>query len=638
MPGEEDQHEQQQPLHAREHALEGELARQVDVAPQAAHLLALEDRQLADDLLGAVAAAEPHRRDQAEEQPEPEVVGHPGDQQPDQGHLGEQERDVEPVGEQDLPLPPQQGDEPPGGRHPRHPGRRGRRPPRLARRLGHPGPSLPEPPFPLLGRGAAAQHLGVDLLQRRLQRAARGAGLAAAARVAAGQEVFARLLRVAVEDQPPAVHEQQPVEQVGLLQHVGGAHHRQVGQRQRLEQLHQRLLGRRVEARRRLVEEQHRGLGQQLDADAHALALPAREVHHPLVGVLAEPEHLDRALDQRLALGARQLEPQPGAEPERVAHDQLVVDDVVLRHEPDRAGPRAGQLGVRHAADVDPALVGRADPAQRVEQGALPLSGAAEDADELAGADRHRDPVEDPDRLAGHPVGDAHHQLARVDRALRRAVDPPQLVAAELEHEVADPEAVAEDQALLDERAAVQLGARLAQVLEHPRPGAPLDPRVLLGHRGVVRVEPDPHHPGGPLGRLAAAADLVHPPRLEPHRGELAPFQQRRRPAALEVDAGAPGEEAVLVVQVAQAGGLAAAVVEPVAPAARAREPLEGDHRGAGRRAVHQREGAAGQAGQIGRLPRQGPFPPLIAQQDRDLALHRSGVATGRTAAGCSTA
>ena len=64
-----------------------ELAQYVRVESLPRDPFASEDRQFAYDLLGAVAATEPHRGNDAEKHSQGRFVRHPTDQQPDEQRL-----------------------------------------------------------------------------------------------------------------------------------------------------------------------------------------------------------------------------------------------------------------------------------------------------------------------------------------------------------------------------------------------------------------------------------------------------------------------------------------------------------------------------------------------------------------------
>src|SRR4051794_18722813 len=92
--------------------------------------------------------------------------------------------------------------------------------------------------------------------------------------------------------------------------------------------------GGRVEARRRLVQEEHTWFGQQLDGDACAFALPAAQSADADVGLLVQTDGVDRRTDRIVDLRLRRggWQPEGGRVTKRVSQRKFGVDDVVLRH------------------------------------------------------------------------------------------------------------------------------------------------------------------------------------------------------------------------------------------------------------------------------------------------------------------
>src|SRR3954453_13998 len=111
--------------------------------------------------------------------------------------------------------------------------------------------------------------------------------------------------------------------------------------------------GRRIEPGRRLVEEEHLWLGQQLARDARPLALAPRERADADLGTLREVQRVHDVGDGRLPLAARGSVGKP--ELRRVAQRrderQLRVDDVVLRHVPQGGAVLPEMLVVGHAVE-----------------------------------------------------------------------------------------------------------------------------------------------------------------------------------------------------------------------------------------------------------------------------------------------
>ena len=98
----------------------------------------------------------------------------------------------------------------------------------------------------------------------------------------------------------------------------------------------------RVEPGGRFVEEEDVRLGEQLDGDAGALALPAAQRADPDVGVWVSPTAsiASRTAASTSRRGCRRREPEPRGVVERALERQVGVDDVVLRHVSEHAAKR----------------------------------------------------------------------------------------------------------------------------------------------------------------------------------------------------------------------------------------------------------------------------------------------------------
>ena len=143
-------------------------------------------------------------------------------------------------------------------------------------------------------------------------------------------------------------------------------------------------------------------LGEQLDGDAGALALPAAQGADPDVRVWAQSHRLDRVTDRGvdLARGCRRREPEPRGVVERALERQVGVDDVVLRHVSEHAAKRS-KVGM----DIDAVELHRSggrrrDARDRLQQRRLAGAARSDDRDELTGGDRERCGIEDRQRIS----------------------------------------------------------------------------------------------------------------------------------------------------------------------------------------------------------------------------------------------
>ena len=188
------------------------------------------------------------------------------------------------------------------------------------------------------------------------------------------------------------------------------------------------------EAGRRLIKEERPRIGEELDGDAGALALPAAERADPNVGVVTETNVVERRADDLIDLGrgccGRQS--QSSCITERVAKGEVGVNDVVLRHIADHA-PELPQIGLQVDAVVtDRSLAGPSDPGHRLQQRRLARTAGTDDRDELTGGDGERHTVQESEITAttdGHPPGQVVHLDAETRRSgigggrRRRGVD-----------------------------------------------------------------------------------------------------------------------------------------------------------------------------------------------------------------------
>ena len=167
--------------------------------------------------------------------------------------------------------------------------------------------------------------------------------------------------------------------------------------RQRVEHV---LGGRRIECRRRLVEDEYPGRRRQHRPDGHALLLTSGQGGQRTVSHLVQAQQVEGVLDPATH--------HPGGDPE-VLHGvgQLVLDHVghergggILAHHADHVGQLAGRK-CTGGPPVDRDLAGessagevRHQPVDGTEQGRLARSGGAHHHAQLALPDHEVDPVE----------------------------------------------------------------------------------------------------------------------------------------------------------------------------------------------------------------------------------------------------
>jgi hypothetical protein len=165
---------------------------------------------------------------------------------------------------------------------------------------------------------------------------------------------------------------------------------------ERAQQRHHAALVAGIEPRRRLVEEQQRGLGDELHRDRDASALAAGETADEQLAPGGDAEPIEHLLDLATALGAgtSRGKAQLRAVVERLRDGQPAVQDVLLGH----VAEAQAQLVVV-AVEVAPvvehvSLGGRAKAGQRVEQRRLARTGRPDDGEERALLEAERDVAE----------------------------------------------------------------------------------------------------------------------------------------------------------------------------------------------------------------------------------------------------
>jgi hypothetical protein len=315
--------------------------------------------------------------------------------------------------------------------------------------------------------------------------------------------------RPVVGDLPAGCEHEEPVAHVQAEHAVGDHDDGPAVVGEAAQHVHHRAVHAGVEAGGRLVEEQQRRLGQQLQGDADALALAAGEAVHVLVGALFQAQFTDHLVDPGppLGFGGVLREAQLGGVGEGFADGQLGVQDVVLRDEAD-ALAQLGVVPVEVAAVVeDGAVVGGPLAGEGVEERGLAGAARADDGEQALLPHRERHVVQQ--RLAAAVDGD--RQVLHVEGDLTGVDVLLEFVADEAERRVAD----ADDVALADrgagDAAAVEVRAVVAaEVGDLVRPvgqgaqfGVPAGDHQVVDDQVVVGGAADADGAGGqrPDGR-----------------------------------------------------------------------------------------------------------------------------------------
>ena len=167
--------------------------------------------------------------------------------------------------------------------------------------------------------------------------------------------------RAHLED-PAVVHDREPVAQdLGLFHVVGRQQHRAPVGLEPADEVPQRPPGRRVEAGRRLVEEDELRVVDERQRDRQALALAARQVLAAGVAPLAELERVDELVRRPGVLV------EAAEEVDELGDGQLRVERRRLEADPDPRLERVGAAWRRRCRARDLAAVGRAQPLEDLD-------------------------------------------------------------------------------------------------------------------------------------------------------------------------------------------------------------------------------------------------------------------------------
>ena len=224
-------------------------------------------------------------------------------------------------------------------------------------------------------------------------------------------------------ESPTACHAHDAIAGSEVVDRVRGEHDRRRPVGEFAQAADQLGAGDRVEARRRLIQEEDVRVRQQLDRDARALALTSAQRAHPDLGLIGQAHGVERVTDRVIDLrrGCRRREPQTRCVAERALQGQVGVDDVVLRHVAEHAAEGA-QVSVHvDAVEAHRPRGCRGDARDRLQQRRLAGAAGTDDRDELPSRDRERHgvqerqlvPVAEPD-LPGQLV-DVDADAASVD-------------------------------------------------------------------------------------------------------------------------------------------------------------------------------------------------------------------------------
>ncbi len=138
---------------------------------------------------------------------------------------------------------------------------------------------------------------------------------------------------------------------------------------------------RRVEAGRRLVEEQQLGVADQGKRDVQPPLLTARHPQYTRFGLLRQPHLLDRLID------VPRPRVVPGEQLERLAHRELGVHPALLQDDADALAPLAGRMRGVLAEDRDLARRALAIALEHLDRRGLAGAVRAQEGEDLAPLD-----------------------------------------------------------------------------------------------------------------------------------------------------------------------------------------------------------------------------------------------------------
>ena len=177
-------------------------------------------------------------------------------------------------------------------------------------------------------------------------------------------------------------HDDAVGQQLRLLHVVRGEQDRGAALAQAADQLPRLAARGRVEAGRRLVEEQQVGVAGDAEREVEAAALAAGQRRGTRVGAVVEPDELEHLVDRaRVRIGG-------GVELDRLAHGEVGVEARLLQHDADAL--EEGALAPRGvvAEHADGAGVGRAMALEDLDERGLAGAVGPEQREQLAAARR----------------------------------------------------------------------------------------------------------------------------------------------------------------------------------------------------------------------------------------------------------
>ncbi len=233
---------------------------------------------------------------------------------------------------------------------------------------------------------------------------------------------------------PAGIHQRDAVAKLGFVHEMGGDENRHpLISRQVDQQLPEGVARQRIDAGRRLVENEHVRLVHDGNGERQPLADAERQIGGKLVEIIGKSELLDEAGEALFRLLGRQME-QPCVQVEILPHGQLGVQRERLRHVADTPA-RFDVAGVGRRTEQERFAFGRRQKTgEHLHGGGLAAAVGADEPEDLAALDVEADTVD------CREVAEAAGQVARSDHGLvagdtRRNLQPLVPGAAVLWHQ-----------------------------------------------------------------------------------------------------------------------------------------------------------------------------------------------------------
>src|SRR5690554_415104 len=207
-------------------------------------------------------------------------------------------------------------------------------------------------------------------------------------RVHAGEAAIARdeLDRRAVLDDAAVLHDEHPVSDLDGREPVGDDDGRAVGE-ERLQTALHKAFARDVERRRRLIEDEHGGVGEERPGERQQLPLPCRDPAATLVdvGAVAVGKRADEVVRTHRPRGVLDLGERRSRAPQRnVVGDRAAEEVGLLRDHDDRAAQVLGvELSQVDAVEGHGALARVIEPRDELGERRLARTRRADEGDRL---------------------------------------------------------------------------------------------------------------------------------------------------------------------------------------------------------------------------------------------------------------